>query len=188
MRKILLLAASLAFAAATPAWSADKYVFDASHSQVLFSYQHLGFSTTYGMFSGFDGTIMLDEADPSKSSVTTSFKADEIITGWEKRTAHFLSPDFFKQGDISFESTKVDVTGDKTAKITGNLTLNGMTKPVVLDATLNKQAQHPMAGKPWVGFDATTTLKRSDFGLDKFAPAISDAVEVMISVEAMQAE
>ena len=188
MRKILMLPAGLAMAAASPALSADKYVFDASHSQVLFSYQHLGFSTTWGMFSGFEGTIMLDEADPSKSSVSTAFKADDIITGWEKRTAHFLSPDFFKEAPISFESTKVEVTGEKTAKITGNLTMNGMTKPVVLDAELNKQANHPMAGKPWVGFDATTTLKRSDFGLDKFAPAISDEVAVMISVEAMKAE
>lgn len=192
MRKVLLLAAGLACAAASPAFAAaEKYAFDPSHSQILFTYDHLGFSSTHGLFSGFDGTIMLDEADPANSSVSTSFDVKDIITGWEKRTAHFLSPDFFNaeaNQKVSFESTKVEVTGDKTAKITGNLTMNGITKPVVLDATLNKMAQHPMAGKPWVGFNATTTLKRSDFKLEKFAPAVSDDVEVEISVEAMKAE
>ncbi len=190
MRKILLLAAGLALASAATAQAAEKYTFDPSHSQILFSYNHLGFSTTYGMFSGFDGTIMLDEADPSKSTVSTAFKAGDMMTGWDKRMTHFMSPDFFKEGKdspVSFESTKVEVTGEKTAKITGNLTLNGVTKPVVLDARLNKMGKHPTAGKPWAGFEATTMLKRSDFGLEKFAPYIGDEVELQISVEAMQA-
>lgn len=191
MRKILLLVAGLAVAAATPVLAAEKYAFDPSHSQIVFSYTHLGFSTTHGMFSGFDGVIMLDEQDPSKSTVSTAFKAGDMMTGWDERMAHFMSPDFFKDGKasaISFESTKVEVTGEKTAKITGNLTLNGVTKPVVLDASLNKMGMHPVAGKPWAGFDATTMLKRSDFGLEKFAPYVGDDVELQISVEAMKAE
>ena len=80
------------------------------------------------------------------------------------------------------------MTGDTTAKITGDLTLNGVTKSVVLDATLNQAGDHPMAGKPWAGFDATTTLVRNDFGLGKFAPYVSDEVALQISVEAMKAE
>jgi polyisoprenoid-binding protein YceI len=72
--------------------------------------------------------------------------------------------------------------------ITGDLTLNGITKPVVLDAKLNQAGDHPMANKPWAGFDATTTLIRSDFEVGSFAPFVSDEVEVMISIEAMKAE
>jgi polyisoprenoid-binding protein YceI len=89
---------------------------------------------------------------------------------------------------VTFTSTSIEVTGDTTALITGNLTLNGVTKPVVLDATLNQVGDHPMANKPWAGFDATTTLIRSEFNVGNFAPFVSDEVEVMISIEAMKAE
>jgi polyisoprenoid-binding protein YceI len=114
-----------------------------------------------------------------------------MFTGWEKREGHFISGDFFgaEEGDmITFTSTSIEVTGDDTAKITGDLSMNDMTKSVVLDANLNKTGQHPMAGKAWAGFDATATLLRSDFGLGKFAPNVSDEVNVRISLEAMKAE
>ena len=185
-----MTAASFAFAGTT-AVAADKYVLDASHSQVVFSYSHIGFSTTYGVFSGFNGEIMFDQDDASKSSVSVSMPLSSMFTGWEKRKGHFMSGDFFgATGDemITFTSTSIEVTGDKSANITGDLSLNGVTKSVVLDAVLNKSDVHPMAGKPWAGFDATTTLLRSDFGLGAFAPAVSDEVSVMISIEAMKAE
>lgn len=188
--KSLLLATLLA-GSASVALAADKYVLDASHSQVLFSYNHLGFSTTWGMFSGFEGEIMFDEADPAASSVNVSMPLASMFTGWEKRKGHFMSDDFFgaTEGDmISFTSTGIEVTGDDSAKITGDLTLNGVTKSVVLDAMLNQTGDHPMAGKPWVGFDATTTVMRSEFDLGKFAPHISDEVAIQISIEAMKAE
>ncbi len=190
MMKPMILAAALAFGA-TGAFAADKYMLDASHSQVLFSYDHLGFSTTFGMFSGFEGEIMFDEAAPENSSVSVSMPVMSMFTGWEKRDAHFMSGDFFgaEEGDmVSFTSTGIEVTGDNTAMITGDLTMNDVTQSVVLDTTLNKTGDHPMAGKPWIGFDATTTLKRSDFGVGAFAPAVSDEVEVRISLEAMKAE
>ena len=188
--KHFFLAAALA-ATATTGFAADKYILDSSHSQVLFNYNHLGFSTTYGMFSGFEGEIVFDQADPANSSVTVSMPTKSMFTGWEKREAHFFSADFLGATDedlISFTSTGIEVTGDNTAKITGDLSMNGMTKPVVLDATLNKAGEHPQAGKPWAGFDATATVLRSDFGLGKFAPFVSDEVEVKISIEAMKAE
>jgi len=188
--KNLILAAALTLGA-TGAFAADKYILDASHSQVLFSYDHLGFSTTYGMFSGFEGEIMFDADNAAASSVSVSMPVLSMFTGWEKRSGHFMSDDFFgaKEDDlISFTSTSIEVTGDNTAKITGDLSMNGMTKPVVLDATLNKAGEHPQAGKPWAGFDATATVLRSDFGLGKFAPFVSDEVEVKISIEAMKAE
>lgn len=188
--KTLMFAAALALGATSVA-AADKYLLDSSHSQVVFSYDHLGFSTTYGMFSGFAGEIMFDKDAPDSSSVNVSMPVMSMFTGWEQREGHFFSDDFFgaSEGDlVTFTSTAIEITGDDTAMITGDLSMNNVTKSVVLDAKLNKVGDHPMAGKPWLGFDATTTLTRSDFGLGAFAPAVSDAVEVRISVEAMKAE
>jgi polyisoprenoid-binding protein YceI len=168
----------------------QDYVLDASHSQILFSYNHLGFSTTWNMFSGFDGKIGFDESNPANSSVAVSFPLSTLFTGWEARFKHFMSPDFFgPMGEevITFTSTGIEVTGDNTAKITGDLVINGETKSVVLDAVMNQRGDHPMAGKPWMGFNATTTLLRSDFGLGKFAPFVGDELDVMISIEAMAA-
>jgi len=189
--KTTLMAAALALTATGAVAAPEKYVLDPSHSQVVFSYNHLGFSTTSNMFAGVEGEIMFDQEDPAKSSVSVSMPVMSLFTGWEKRFEHFMSEDFFgaQEGDmVTFASTGIEVTGENSAEITGDLTMNGVTSAVVLDAELNKTGNHPMAGKPWAGFDATTTLKRSDFGLDKFAPAVSDEVEVMISIEAGKAE
>lgn len=192
MKSTLFAAAlSLGVLGATGAIAAEKYVLDSSHSQVIFNYDHLGYSTTYGMFSGFAGEIMFDQDAPANSSVTVSMPVMSIFTGWEAREGHFMSDDFFgaKEGDmITFTSTAIEVTGEDTAKITGDLSMNDVTQSVVLDAKLNKIADHPMQKKPWVGFDATTALKRSDFGLGAFAPFVSDEVEVRISIEAMKAD
>ena len=188
--KSLLLASALAMTAGL-ASAAEKYVLDSSHSQVLFSYDHLGYSTTFGMFSGFEGEIMFDQENPANSSVTVSMPTMSMFTGWEKREAHFMSADFFgaEEDDmITFTSTAIEVTGENTARITGDLTMNDVTKEVVLDTVLNQTGTHPMANKAWAGFDATTTLLRSDFNLGAFAPAIGDEVEVRISIEAMKAD
>ena len=189
--KSILLATTFAAATAT-AVSAEpvKYTLDSSHSQVVFSYDHLGFSQTFGMFSGFEGEIMFDQAEPGNSSVTVSMPVMSMFTGWEQRDGHFMSADFFGAEDedlITFTSTAIEVTGDNTALITGDLTMNDITQSVVLDATLNQAGANPINQKDWAGFDATTTLKRSDFGLGAFAPAVSDEVEVVISVEAEKA-
>jgi len=186
----LLAIASAAVLAASATFAADKYTLDASHSQVIFNYNHLGFSTTYGMFSGFEGEINYDEADPAASSVNVSMPVKSMFTGWEAREGHFFSPDFFNAQDgdlVTFSSTSIEVTGENTAKITGDLTMNKVTKSVVLDAKLNKAGENPLAKKPWLGFDATTKVMRSDFGLGAFAPAVSDEVGIQISVEAQKA-
>ena len=187
--KTLMFAAAMALGASS-AFAAEKFVLDASLSQVVFSYDHLGYSTTFGMFSGFEGEIMFDADAPANSSVSVSMPVMSMFTGWEQRDGHFMSGDFFgaAEGDlVTFTSTGIEVTGDNTALITGDLSMNDVTKSVVLETTLNKVGDHPMAGKPWMGFDATTTLKRSDFGLGAFAPAVGDEVEVRISLEAMKA-
>ncbi|MBC6441849.1 MAG: polyisoprenoid-binding protein [Rhodobacteraceae bacterium] len=190
--KSLALTTAAAMIAATGAFAdAQRYTLDASHSQIIFSYNHIGFSTTYGMFSGFNGEIMFDADEPAASSVSVSMPVMSMFTGWEQRDNHFMSGDFFGASEadmVTFTSTGIRVTGENTAIITGDLLMNGITKSVDLDARLNKADTHPMAGKPWLGFDATTTLKRSDFGLGAFAPAVGDEVNVIISLEAQKAD
>ncbi|WP_341366361.1 YceI family protein [Yoonia sp. BS5-3] len=183
----LLISAMASGATAAP----EAYVLDASHSQIVFSYEHLGYSTTWGMFSGFDGEIQFDQEDPAGSSVTVAFPVKTMLTGWEARFNHFMGDDFFAAADdemVTFSSTGIEVTGENTALITGDLTLNGVTKAVVLDTVLNQAGDHPRQQRPWAGFDATTTILRSDFEVGAFAPFVSDEVEVMISIEAMAAE
>ncbi|WP_298434992.1 YceI family protein [uncultured Jannaschia sp.] len=188
MRTTLAAAALLA---AAPAFAdPEAYVLDASHSQIVFNYNHLGFSTTWGMFSGFEGEIMFDADDPANSSVNVSMPASMMFTGWEQRDQHLQSPDFLDvaaNDTVSFSSTGIEVTGEDTALITGDLTVGGVTQEVVLDAKLNQQADHPMENKPWLGFDATTTLLRSEFDAGQFAPFVSDEVNVIISIEAQKA-
>src|SRR6056297_2337581 len=190
--KPTLLAATLALAATAAHAAPETYALDPSHSQVVFTYNHLGFSTTTGMFSGFEGEIQFDSEDPANSTVSVSMPVMSMFTGWEAREEHFMSDDFFgaTEGDmITFTSTGIEVTGDNTAIITGDLTMNGITQSVALDTVLNQKADaHPMNNRPWVGFDAATTLKRTDFELGKFAPYVSDEVEVMISIEAGKPE
>lgn len=187
IRSATLLAALVL---AAPAIAApETYVLDSSHSQVVFNYNHLGFSTTYGMFSGFEGTIEFDAEDPAASSVQVTMPLSSMFTGWEQRDEHFQSPDFLDVSaneTVSFTSTAIEVTGEDTALITGDLSLGGVTRSVVLDATLNQAADHPMENRPWLGFDATTTLLRSDFDAGNFAPFVSDEVEVFISIEAQK--
>lgn len=188
MLKTAALTAALAVTAGAALAEPATYAFDTSHSQIVFDYNHLGFSTTTGMFSGITGKIVFDAEDPAASSVEANFPVASLMTGDKGRDEHFLSADFFGSEaaapEVTFVSKSIEVTGDNTALITGDLTLNGVTKEAVLDTVLNQQGNHPMENKPWLGFDATTTLKRSDFNLGMFAPAVSDEVEVMISVEA----
>lgn len=169
----------------------QKYTLDASHSQILFSYDHLGYSTTWSMFSGFAGDIMFDADAPANSSVSVAVPLKSMFTGWQARFDHFMGPDFFgamDDSEISFVSTGIEVTGDNTALISGDLSINGVTKSVVLDAVLNQSGDHPMAGKPWLGFNATTSFLRSDFGVGGFAPVVGDTLDVMISIEAGKTE
>jgi polyisoprenoid-binding protein YceI len=191
MNRLATLAAVAALVSA-PAFAAPlTYTIDQSHAQIIFSYNHVGYSTGYGMFSGFGGEVVFDAENPAASSVSVTFPVRSMLTGWEARFEHFMSPDFFDAAEdeaVSFTSTAVEVTGETTGKITGDLTLNGVTKSVVLDATLNKSEPYPLPpfeGKPAVGFSATTTVLRSDFGLGAYVPFISDEVQVQISFEAM---
>jgi polyisoprenoid-binding protein YceI len=170
---------------------AQTFALDPSHSQALFSYDHLGFSTTYGLFSGFEGEIEFNAEDPAASSVSVSIPVSAMLTGWEERDAHFWSDDFLgaeTNPTVSFISTAIEVTGEGTAIITGDLTLNGVTKSIDLDTKLRRIDTHNMSGALAIGFDAEVTLLRSDFDLGLFAPAVSDEVAVQISIEAQAAD
>ena len=191
MIRILVPATFAALLAAPALAEPVTYELDPSHSQTLFSYDHLGYSTTWGMFSGWEGTIEFDAENPANSRVDVSIPATAILTGWDQRDEHFQSPDFLDAAAndvVRFVSTGIEVTGEETALITGDLTLGGVTREVVLDATINQQGDHPQMQRPWIGFSATTTLLRSEFDAGMFAPFVSDEVQVQISVEAGQPE
>ena len=148
--KNLSLPAFVAAILITPSVAlSDTYTLDPSHSQIVFSYNHFGFSTSYGMFSGFAGEIDFDATNPAASSVKVSMPEASMYTGWEARLAHFMSGDFFGANDqdlITFQSTSIELTGEKTALISGDLTMNGVTKPITLDTVMNKAGAHPLAG------------------------------------------
>lgn len=183
-------AAPAAGAAAAPADPeiGGTYTFDPEHSQIVFSYDHMGFSKSHGFVNGVTGSVTLDKADPSKSTVEASFPLGSLRTIAASLDTHIMGDDFFKGAAadtaVTFKSTSVKIEGDDEAKVTGDLTLNGVTKPVTLDVELKKAGAHPMTGKPAVGFDIETRIKRSDFNLGAFAPAVSDEVEIDIAVEA----
>ena len=195
--RILSTTAAIALAAASFGTAAladaELYVLDASHSQVMFSYGHLGMSTTFGMFSGFEGEIMFDADDPAASTVSASIPTMAMFTGWEARDQHLQSGDFLGTGEediVTFTSTGIEVTGENTAIITGDLTVNGNTAEVTLDTVMNMAGAHPspqMNGALAAGFTATTTILRSDFGAGAFTPFISDELEVTVSIEAIRA-
>ncbi len=169
------------------AQAADSYSFDPSHTNILWHASHFGFSSPSGRFGIKEGTLTLDEAAPEKSSVSVVVDTTDLVTGIAKFDAHLKSADFLdveKFPTAQFTSTKVEVTGKNTANVYGDFTLHGVTKPVVLQVTLNKMGEHPMSHKQAVGFSASTMIKRSEFGIDKYVPSISDEVQIAIEAEA----
>lgn len=166
--------------------AADTYKFDPVHTQIVFYVNHLGFSNSSGRFHVADGSFQLDEKDWSKASVQTTINVSSLDMGDATWKEHLLGARFFeadKYPTMTFKSTKVEATGENALKIAGDLTLHGVTKPVVLDAKVNKLGQHPMLRRAAAGFTATTKLKRSDFGMTQMLPMIGDDVEIRIEVE-----
>jgi polyisoprenoid-binding protein YceI len=188
MKNALLLATALTFATASLA-AAETYTLDPTHTNVVWRVNHLGFSYPDGKFATVAGTLTLDEKAPENSKVEATITTASIITGGEKFDAHLKSADFFnteKFPTATFISTSVTRGGETkgSAKVVGNLTLLGITKPVTLDVKLNKIGEHPMSKKKTVGFSATTTIKRSEFGMVYGIPAVADDVSLTIETEA----
>jgi polyisoprenoid-binding protein YceI len=184
--KRFLLALALAASFAVSAQAAD-YKIDGSHTQVQFTYSHFGMSNITGRFDEVKGTFDFDAANPVKSSIQVEIPVASLSTGVAKLDEHMKSPDFFdaaKFPTATFKSTKVTAAGDKKLTVAGDLTIHGVTKPVVLAVTINGNGLHPMMKVAAAGFDATTTIKRSDFGIAKYAPAVSDEIKIAITLEA----
>lgn len=189
-RKLLAaLAATAFFSFASPmaAHAADSYTLDPSHTTVIWSANHFQFSNPHGLFSMVEGTVTLDKADPTKSLVEATINTGNLFTGSTKFDDHIKNKDFLNVGEFpkaTFKSTKVEMTGEKTAKVTGNFTLLNVTKPITLDVTLNHEGPHFMTKKPTVGFTAKTVIKRSEFGMNYGIPGVSDDVNITIEAEA----
>jgi polyisoprenoid-binding protein YceI len=165
---------------------ADNYKIDTVHSQVFFSVSHLGFSFSTGRFHVAEGAINFDGKDWTQASVQTTIKLDSLDLGdatWKEHVngERFLSAAKFPT--MTFKSTSVEKVSDTQLKVTGDLTLHGVTKPVVLDTRVNKVAQHPMLRQPAAGFSATTRIKRSDFGMGAMVPNIGDDIDIRIEIE-----
>jgi polyisoprenoid-binding protein YceI len=185
----LAVAASLALAA--PSLHAATYTLEPDYTQGVFRWNHLGFSSPAAQFAQGNGSLEFDPADPAKSSVTVTIPLASLNTGVPALDDDFRSTDFFdiaRFPTATFTSTKVLKGGaPDQLKVTGDLNLHGVTKPVTLDVTVVKIGTNPRSNLPTVGFDATTMLKRSDFGLGKYVPQVSDDIQLHIISQAVEA-
>ena len=166
---------------------ADSYTIDPNHTYPNFKISHLGFSTMHGRFGKTSGSIQMDRAKGT-GSVKVVIDTASVDTGMRKRDDHLRSPDFFNAMEfpqITFKSTRVAYKGDG-ATVTGDLTSKGVTRSVVLDVPRISCGVHPFNKKQVCGFDATTTIKRSDFGINYGLPGIGDEVALEIEVEAFK--
>ncbi len=185
--KTLALGLAVASVATVSMAKPVAYTIDPTHTATVFSWDHFGFSTPSGNFSNIQGTIHVDEQKPTNSSVQVTIPLSSINTNVKALDEHLLAADWFdaaKYPNITFKSTKVETKDKKNFKITGDLTIKGITKPVVLDAVLNKQGEHPMAKVPAIGFNATTSFNRSAFSIANYVPNVGDKITVNITTEA----
>ena len=191
---ILGLAAALCLASAAQAQmtkapaevKAGTYKLDASHSKVTWAVTHFGFSSYVGQFPDVNGTMKLDPANLGATELQVTIDTTKIGTLNATLDKNLKAPGFLdtaKFPTASFKSTKVTRTGDMTADIVGDLNLKDVTKPVTLKAIFNQAGPNPLDKVYSLGFAATTTIKRSDFGVSAYVPAIGDNVTLTIDVE-----
>lgn len=191
-----LLLVSLPVFAATGARAvgAEKYDIDPAHSGVVFAWNHFGFSNPSARFDQIEGSVLLDQADLARSSISVTLPLAGLDTGVAKLDAALKSPDFLdatRYPTITFKSTRVEKSGENGLRVTGDLTVHGVTRPVTLAARVNRIGIFEIPGVvkvPAAGFDATTVIKRSDFGVTNYVPAVSDEITVHITLDAKQAQ
>lgn len=192
MRPSLLLALLVISSAPAVATAAPvTYQLDPTHTDVLFTWNHNGFSFPTGRAAISSGTLVYDAARPAASQVQVELPLAELATHVPKLDEIVKSDKLFDVArfpQAAFRSTSVVSQGAGRLKITGELTLHGVTRPVVLDATLNKVGEHPSRKVPTIGFNATGVIRRSEFGLDAFLPNIADEVQLRITTEAQGAK
>ena len=171
-----------------PIQAAETFNLDPQHTYVLWRIKHLGFSTQAGKWY-VSGTLVLDKDKPENSKVNVTIQIADVVTGIPDLDKHLKGKLFFDVAQFptaTFVSDKVDVSGKDTAKVHGILTVHGISKPVVLDVTLNQAAVNPISDKMTAGFSATTNIKRSDFGITTLLPGLADEVNLNIEAEAFK--
>jgi polyisoprenoid-binding protein YceI len=170
--------------------AAGTYQVDPGHTLVGWRANHFGFNDYFGIFGNPTGTLEIDPANPAAAKLDVTLPIASVITASEGLTDHLTragrdggAPDFFgpDPAPARFVSTSVEPTGDLTANITGDLTMNGVTKPMVIAAEFTGAGANPMSQVQTIGFEGTTTIKRTDFGINAFVPMVSDEVELDIS-------
>ena len=180
---------ALAIAAAAPAFAApETYVADSTHTFSRFSYSHFGYSTQFSRFNKNSGKVVFDKVAKT-GSVDIVIDAKSVDTGYDTFNEHIQGEDFLdtaKYPTATFKSTKVIFEGDKPAKVEGNLTIKGVTKPVTLTVTSFQAMPHPMLKKDAIGANAYTVVKRSEFNAGKFAPYVGDEVRIDVAIEAIK--
>jgi polyisoprenoid-binding protein YceI len=181
-----------ALAVASAPLHATTYTLEPNYTQAVVHWDHLGFSTPSAQIGQGEGTMEFDASDPTKSSVKVTMPLSTLSTSVPELDTHLRSADFFdaaKYPTATFTSTKVEQRGaPNQLAVTGDLTLHGVTRPVTLAVTVVKVGLNPRSSLPTIGFDATTTLKRSEFGLGKFVPQVSDAIPMHIIAQAVDAK
>lgn len=190
MLKKTLTALALSSALLAGQAMAADYVIDkqGQHAFVNFKISHLGYSWLWGSFKDFDGTFSFDAAQPEASKVSVTLKTASLDSNHAERDKHLRGEDFLnvsKHPTATFESTSVKSTGEGTADITGNLTLNGVTKPVVIAAKFIGEGDDPWGGYR-AGFEGSTTLKLKDFDIKMDLGPASQTVDLIISVEGVR--
>lgn len=166
--------------------AAEKFVLDDKHSYVHWQIKHMGFSDQTGKWY-VQGMVYLDKEDPKKSSVNVTIDMDKLVTGLPDLDKHLKSADFFDVARFptsTFVSKKVQVLNKTSAIVYGTLTLHGISKPVKLMVTLNKVGESPVTHRMTAGFSASTTIKRSEFGINRYLPSLGDDVVIKIGAEA----
>nr|WP_237440486.1 YceI family protein [Alcanivorax sp. DP30] len=190
MKKTGLAAAALLISSMAFAEPAGTYQFDkkGAHQFVMFKISHLGYSWLYGRFNDFNGSFTVDADNPENSTVEATIQTASVDSNHAERDKHLRSDDFLdvdKYPTATFKSTSIEQTGDDTAKITGDFTLHGVTKPVTLDAKMIGYGDDPWGGYR-MGLEASTSLKLADFGITKDLGPASETVEIIISVEGIK--
>lgn len=185
-----LVALSVFMGRITPVHAAvENYALESPHTQVMFSISHMGLSNSYGKFTGYSGTLVIDRDAPEKSTVDVTIKTDSLDLNDKTWNEHVQAKDLLNVAvfpTMTFKSTLVTRTGDKTADMTGDLTLLGITKPVTLQVTFNDAKYIDMTKENRIGFSAKGTLKRSEFGMSHGIPFVGDDVALIIEVEAIR--
>ena len=163
--------------------ASGSYKVDPAHTQVLFTVNHLGFTEYTGQFTQPTGTLVLDRANAARDQLDVNFAIAKVSTTVPALDAHLQKPEFFDAAqfpDGHFVSTRVALNGN-AATITGNLTLKGVTHPVTLRARFIGAGVNPLSKKATIGFQATTTIQRSQWGVNYALPVVSDKVDLTIN-------